>query len=99
MMRRRRRRGEGAGAGTGMGRGTTKEGVVGGLFDGGEDGGEACDEGIDGLVLAGGVIAIIDGKVGLESGVVRGKGVTEVYVVVGLAVAPRRQRGRQVEST
>jgi hypothetical protein len=28
------------------------------LFDGGEDGGEACDEGIDGLVLAGWVIAI-----------------------------------------
>jgi hypothetical protein len=48
-----------------VGRGTTKEGVVGGLFDGGEDGGEICDEGIDGLVLAGWVIAIIDGKVGL----------------------------------
>ena len=71
-----------------MGRGTTKEGVVGGLFDGGEDGGEICDEGIDGLGLTGWVIAIIDGKVGLEGGVVRGKGITEVYIVVGIAVSP-----------
>jgi hypothetical protein len=47
-----------------------------------------CDEGVNRFGCAGGVIAVVDGEVGLEGGIVRGKGITEVDVIVRLAVCP-----------
>ena len=71
-----------------MGGSTAKKGVGGRLFEGGENGGKILYKGFDRFGGAGGVGAVVDGKIGLEDSMVRGEGVAEVDVVVGLAVGP-----------
>ena len=58
------------------------------MFEGGENGGKMLYKGFDRFGGAGGVGAVVNGKIGLEDSMVRGEGVAEVDVVVRLAVSP-----------
>ena len=58
-----------------MGGSTSKKGVGERLLDGGEDRSKALDKGFDRFRGAGWVIAVVNGKVGLEDSIVRGEGV------------------------
>jgi len=71
-----------------MGGSTSKKGVGGGLLEGGEDRGKVLYKGFDRFGGAGGVLAVVNGKVGLKDGVVGGEGVTKVDIIVRLAVCP-----------